>query len=270
MDQLFLSNLRLDVDLETAVDVYLRRLHTKKPAFVRAHDLALIGNRDLCADHQRKLLADQFSRDARKGRVRHFLHADPGVEEPADFQVVILFVLDVYIRDLSPRALVREALFIRPQIARKRIQRPLDFEEHLLMGHPAWLHTRRFERGLDSGHQTLKLRQTIFMLTQSSLNALARREAPLVGFLARLSPLKVRAVVVNVGVPDEIHVQPPLQVMSLPLPGIPQTQAFPIERLKHWVLDSLFSDVAIRQVAVAIRDFISNLHSHRSLRQRSN
>src|SRR5215469_7043678 len=57
--------------------------------------------------------------------------------------------------------------------------------------------------------------------------------------------------------------------MSFLLSGIPQTEAFLIECLKHWVLNSLFSDVAVRQVAVAIRHFISNLHSHRSLRQRA-
>src|SRR5215469_13095185 len=58
--------------------------------------------------------------------------------------------------------------------------------------------------------------------------------------------------------------------MSFLLSGIPQTEAFLIECLKHWVLNSLFSDVAVRQIAVSIRHFISNLHSHRSLRQRAN
>jgi hypothetical protein len=108
------------------------------------------------------------------------------------------------------------------------------------------------------------------MLTQSSLNAFVRGEAPLVRFLARLSPLEIRIVVVNFGVPDKVDVQPPLQVMSLPLAGIPQSEAFPVKGLEHWVLDSLLSDVALRQVAMAIRHFISNLHSHRSLRQRAN
>ena len=107
------------------------------------------------------------------------------------------------------------------------------------------------------------------MLTQGSLNAFVRGEAPLVRFPARLSPLEIRVVVVNFGVPDEVDVQPPLQVVSLPLPGIPQSEAFPIERLEHWVLDSLFCDVALCQVAMAVRHFVSNLHSHRSLRQRA-
>ena len=52
-----------------------------------------------------------------KCRIRHFLDADPGVQETADLQVVVLFVFDVDVRDLRPRALVGQSLLIGPRIA---------------------------------------------------------------------------------------------------------------------------------------------------------
>src|SRR5271163_3567441 len=100
------------------------------------------------------------------------------------------------------------------------------------------------------------------MFAQRSLDAFVRREAPLVRFLACLSPLKIRAVVVDVRVPDEVDVKSSLQVVSLLLAQVPQSEALPIEGLKNGVLDSLFFDVTLGQVAMAVRDFIPNLHPH--------
>src|ERR1700685_1286373 len=99
------------------------------------------------------------------------------------------------------------------------------------------------------------------MFAQRSLDAFVRREAPLVRFLACLSPLKIRAVVVDVRVPDEVHVKSSLQVVSLLLAQVPQSEALPIERLKNGVLDSLFFDVTLGQVAMAVRHFITKFYS---------
>ena len=220
-DQLILCDLRLDIDFEAAMNVSLRRLHAEKPPFIRAHDPALIRNRDFRANDKRKLLPDQFAGDTGECGVRHFLDADPGVEQTADFQIVVLFVLDIDIRDLCPCAFVSEPLTIRPPITQKRIHRPLDLEKHFLVGHAPRLHPSRFERRLGARHQALELRQTILVFPQRSLNALVRRQAPLVRLFARVPPLEIRAVVVDVGVPDEVHLQPSLQVASLLLARVP-------------------------------------------------
>src|SRR5580693_6555351 len=108
------------------------------------------------------------------------------------------------------------------------------------------------------------------MFAQRSLDAFVRREAPLVRFLACLSPLKIRAVVVDVRAPDEVHVKSSLQVVSLLLAQVPQAEALPVEGLKNGVLDSLFLHVALGQVTMAVRYFISNLHPHRSFGQSAN
>src|SRR5580700_12332512 len=101
---------------EIAMDISLCCLHTKKAPLIRAHDLALIRDRDFRADDKRKLMPDQLTGDTGECRIRHFLATDPGVEKTADFQVVVLFVLDVYVRDLLPCALVSKSLFIGPRI----------------------------------------------------------------------------------------------------------------------------------------------------------
>ena len=72
--------------------------------------------------------------------------------------MAVLFVFNVDVRDLGAGALVSEALLIRPRVTRQRIQCPLDFEKHLLLGQPARLHSRGLECGLGARHQALKLR----------------------------------------------------------------------------------------------------------------
>ena len=140
------------------MDVSLCRLHSQKPSFVHPHDSGLIRDRELRADHERKLLSDQLARDTGECRVRHFLDADPGVQETANLQVVVLLVFDVDISDLGASALVCETLFVGPRVTRQRIQCPLDFEKHLLLGQPPRLHSRGLECGLGARHQALKLR----------------------------------------------------------------------------------------------------------------
>jgi hypothetical protein len=75
--------------------------------------------------------------------------------------------------------------------------------------------------------------------------------------------------VVDLGIPDEVDMQAPPQVVPFLLACVPQSDAFSVERLKYCVLDPLFFDVTLGQVPVAVRDLISNLHSHRPLGQRA-
>ena len=73
LDQLFLCNLRLHVDLETTVNVTLGGLHPEHAPLIGPHHLALIRNRNLGRDHNRELLSDEFPHGTREGCVWHFL-----------------------------------------------------------------------------------------------------------------------------------------------------------------------------------------------------
>src|SRR5579871_1900560 len=127
--------------------------------------------------------------------------------------MAVLFVFNVDVRNLGTGALVSEALLIWARISRQRIQCPLDFEKHLLLRQSARLHPRGLECGLGARHQALKLRKKSLMFPHRSLDAFVGREAPLASLLARLPPLEFRVLMMDVGIPDEVNVQSPPQIV---------------------------------------------------------
>ena len=108
------------------------------------------------------------------------------------------------------------------------------------------------------------------MFTQSPLNARIRRKAPAPTFLPCLSPFEFGALVVDIGVPDEINVKPTVEVLALAFPGAPHSQALAIKRLQNGVLRSLLPRISLCEIPLSFADLVTYLHAHRALRQRAN
>ena len=71
--------------------------------------------------------------------------------------MVVLLILDVHVGRLTASALIGHTLFVKPLVIAERLESPLYFQEHLLMGHSTRLLPGGFQRGLDPGHQAFEL-----------------------------------------------------------------------------------------------------------------
>src|SRR5579859_1995060 len=146
--------LRVDIEPESAVNVFLRGRHFSQPALVLLHRLCLVRKNNLRGDHNREVDDDEFPQYSGEGGVGQVFQTNERIEEPADFQVLIEFVLDVYVRYLASRALVKDRGFWRPvrdTIIPERIERPLDFEEEVIPRHSRERHAGRLKRRFYSG-----------------------------------------------------------------------------------------------------------------------
>src|SRR6266850_5165111 len=82
-------------------------------------------------------------------------------------------------------------------------------------------------------------------------------------------PLKVRRLMVNPGVPDEVQMEKMLQVETCGLPTPPQLDMQAIEFAEHLALVPALPDIAGYQIARALRNLKPHLHPHGSFGQRS-
>src|SRR5580658_1801909 len=135
--------------------------------------------------------------------------------------MVVLLVFYVDVRNLSSGALKCQSLLIEPAVDRRRVQRALDLQEHFLIRQAPGLHSRGIECRLRTCHQAFKLRQKVLMLPMRSLDALVGREAPSARRSTGFEPFEIRAVVVNIGIPDEVQMESAPQVMSFLLAAVP-------------------------------------------------
>src|SRR5579864_3872719 len=85
-----------------------------------------------------------------------------------------------------------------------------------------------------------------------------------------LAPLELGTVMMDLRVPDEIEVQPPVEILTVAFPASPHPKPLPIERLQDCILSPLLSHVPVRQVPVSLANLVSHLHTHRALGQRPN
>ena len=139
------------------MNVALRRLHSEQTPLVGPHDSALIGNADLSAYDNRERLRHKFPHDTREGCIRHFLQTDPGVQQTADLEMVVLLILNVHVGCLRASALIGHTLFVKPLVIAERLESPLDFQEHLLISQSTRLMPGCSQRRLDPSHQALEL-----------------------------------------------------------------------------------------------------------------
>src|SRR6266436_2215620 len=107
-DELVLRHLSVDVNAKTPVKILLSGEHLSQAALVLFDRLALVGEDDFRIDHDGKVYDHEFTEDARERGIGQVLQTDPGIEQASDFQVVVLFILDVYVGYLASGALIPE------------------------------------------------------------------------------------------------------------------------------------------------------------------
>ena len=104
------------------------------------------------------------------------------------------------------------------------------------------------------------------MFAQCPLNTTSRRKAPSPTFSSCFAPFKFGAFVVDIRVPNEIEVEPPIEVVALSFPGTPHADALAIKRLQNGILRSLLLRISFDKVPRSFADFVAHLHPHRPLR----
>src|SRR6266571_596702 len=105
-DELVLRHLSVDVNAKTPVKILLSSKHLSQAALVLFDRLALVGEDDFRIDHEGKVYDHEFTQNARESGIGQVLQTDPGIEQASDFQVVVLFIFDVYVAHLASRALI--------------------------------------------------------------------------------------------------------------------------------------------------------------------
>jgi hypothetical protein len=148
-------HLRIDIQSESAVDIFLRRRHFSQPALVLLHGLCLVRENNLCGDYNWEVDDDKFPQHTRKCRIGQVLQTDERIQQTPDFQVVIKLVLDVDVRYLASRAFVENRGFrtsIGRPVVSEGMERSLDFEEEIIARHSRQRHAGRLKCCFYSGH----------------------------------------------------------------------------------------------------------------------
>ena len=168
LDELMLRHLSVYVDPEPAVDILLCRHHFAQAALVLLHRLGLIGKNNFRIDDDREVHHHQLPQHSREGGVGKVFQADPRVEQPADLEMLIQFVLDVDVRHLASRTLIHQAILSEERNGivsfTERIEGPLDLQEDVVLGQPLDPHARGLQCGLNSGHEAVELGDQVLML----------------------------------------------------------------------------------------------------------
>src|SRR5579859_3659254 len=172
MEKLGLRDLGFNVGPEAAVRVTLRRLHLPEPALVRLEHLDLVRDRYLCVHDNGKIKRGKLAQQTGKGRVGKFLQTDYRIQQPSDVQVRVRLVETQISQLLSGTAILKKILSggVRPSVRLQRIERPLGFEEQLLLVQPVRSELRRLHRGLDPNQQGLELRHQALVFLAGALN----------------------------------------------------------------------------------------------------
>src|SRR5579859_123614 len=102
------------------------------------------------------------------------------------------------------------------------MERALDLEEQVLMGHAADRHASGPERGFHPGQQTVEFGEKFLVFPSRAFDTLRSRKTQFPARLHLSFPLEVRRFMVNTGVPDEVQMEKMLQVETRSLPAPPK------------------------------------------------
>src|SRR5712692_3298283 len=102
------GNLRVYIDAKATMHVLLCSKHLSEPALVLLHCLYLVREDHLRVHNQGKIHHDEFTKDPGECRIWQIFQTNPGVEESADFEVIVEFVLDIHVGHLGSSALIPE------------------------------------------------------------------------------------------------------------------------------------------------------------------
>src|SRR5712664_3837312 len=149
------------------------------------------------------------------------------------------------------------------------MERALDLEKQVLMGHPADGHPGRLQRRFHPGQEAVEFGEKFLMIPSRAFDTLRGRKTQASTRFHFSFPLKVRRLLVNPGVPDEVQMEKMLQVEASGLTAPPQLDMQPIEFAEHLTLVLALPDVAGYQIARALRYLKPHLHPHGSFGQRS-
>ena len=264
-----LRHLGIHIEPEPSVDVLLCRRHFAQPALVLLHRFCLIGKYNFGVDDDREVHHHQLPQHPREGGVGKVFQANERVQQPADLEVFIEFVLNIDAGHLTSCALVHQRFCRRkerPFVVHQRIEGSFNLQENIVLRQPLDLHARGLQCGLNSGHETVELGNQVLMLSPAALDAFAGRHAE-----ARaahlLFPLQFRRLVVDAWVPDEVKVKQVLQVVALCVFLQPDVRLFAVHCLQNCIGVLLFPVVACDQIVSSFGNLKSHLQSHRSLRQ---
>src|SRR5580704_768517 len=130
------------------------------------------------------------------------------------------------------------------------------------MSHPADGHPRRLQRRFHASQEAVEFREKLLMIRLRAFDTLRGRKAQASTRFHFSLPLKVRRLMVNSGVPDEVQVEKMPEVETRCLPAPPQLEVQAIELTEHIAFVPALANIARYQITRALGNFKPHLHAH--------
>jgi hypothetical protein len=189
------------------------------------------------------------------------------MEIAIDVKVGLGLVENARLRGLVAGAAVDKHLFPRnigPAVATGWVLRVLKFFEQILGREAAGSKAGNLHGALNSAKDRLEFTEISLVLLPSPLNRLLLADSKATKF-----PILLCRVIepgVDSGIPDEVDMEPGLEIVTTLLLLPPHSQPMSVQSHDLSDLRALLIDIAIEQIAEVFRDLIPELNTHAHVR----